>query len=127
MLEEFRVRVKQSSLHEREAASLMGALAALREESFTTALTQFVERLNSPPEIKGRPLKKFISDCIKARNRIAHNAEIESSLNLSELSSGLREIVLTLIWTFNGIPGISVDVPASTVSIQQGELSIRVL
>ena len=127
VLEEFRIRVKQSSLREREAESLMGALVALREESFSSALMQFIERLKPPPEVKGRPIKKFLSDCIKARNRIAHNAEIESSLNLSELSTGLREIVLTLIWTFNRIPSISVEVPGSSVSIPPGELSIRVL
>jgi hypothetical protein len=105
----------------------MGALAALREESFTSALMQFADRVKSPTEVRGRAIKKFLSDCTRARNRIAHNAEIESSLNLSKLSSGLREIVLTLIWTFNRIPSISVDVPASSVCIPQGELSFRVL
>jgi hypothetical protein len=105
----------------------MGALAALREESFPSALMQFADRVKSPTEVRGRAIKKFLSDCTRARNRIAHNAEIESSLNLSKLSSGLREIVLTLIWTFNRIPSISVDVPASSVCIPQGELSFRVL
>jgi hypothetical protein len=126
LLKKFQIVVSQS-LDEHEAASLNGALAHLREESFRRALMRLIERFNLLTHIKGRPVKQFLSDCIETRNRIAHSADIDASTNLSELSSGLREIILTLIWTLNRIPSVSVDVPASKVSTSAQEFSLRVL
>jgi hypothetical protein len=44
---------KHSPLTEAEAKSLNGALAALKEESFSSALTRFVRSITAPTHIKG--------------------------------------------------------------------------
>ncbi len=127
LLNTFQENVKNSELNEREKSSLMGSLAMLREESFSSALTRFSQRIENPKEIGGFPVKKFFSKCIDVRNKIAHNASLSADIDLDMLSNELRKIVLTLIWTTHGIPSVSVDVPASAVSIPAGGLSIRVL
>jgi hypothetical protein len=118
---------KHSPLTEAEAKSLNGALAALKEESFSSALTRFVRSITAPTHIKGVPLRRFVSNCISARNRIAHNAEPDTKLQLPDLTAGLREFVLTLIWTRNNLPPLSISIPPSAVSIPAGGLAMREL
>lgn len=120
-------RRKSSPLLREEAESMSGALAALAEESFSSALTRFVGRITAPTHVRGVPLRRFISSCISARNRIAHNAELDVSLELARLTTGLREFILMIIWTRNHLPPFSIQTPPSAVSIPAGGLKMRVL
>lgn len=131
LLKEFAAQVDKEKqdkrLSDKDADSLKGSLASLHNYSFRSALTKFLDKVQSPTEIKGQPIQKFFSECINVRNRIAHNASVDSDLNFDELSRGIREFTLGMIWTFHQIPSISIDVPASTVSIPSGGLTIRVV
>jgi hypothetical protein len=124
LIAEFQQRVAQAGLGD-EGESLISPLGNLREQSFPGALRKFAARINPPIEPKGRPHLAFLSQCIDARNKIAHRAAIDASVNLDELSAGLRQFVLMIIWTNNGIPSLSIDVPASQISIP--EFAIRIL
>jgi len=127
LLENFQQQVCQSNLDKRESDSLVGALANLRERSFSSALTEFLNRIETFKELKGRPIRKFFSECISTRNSIAHNAVIDPKINLDDLSGGIKEFMLCLIWTFNQIPSVTFDVPASSILIPEGGLTIRVV
>ncbi len=118
---------KYSPLSKSEAGSLDTALAALHEESFTGALMRFARRVKTPTKIKGMPPDRFFSACIKARNQIAHNAEPSTKVPLLDLTGGLREVVVGLIWNRNNLPPFSITTPPSAVTIPAGGMSIRVL
>lgn len=87
---------------------------------------EFLNKIETPKELKGRPIRKFFSECISTRNNIAHNAVIDPKININDLSGGIKEFILFLIWTFNQIPNVTFDVPASSISIPEG-LIIRVV
>jgi hypothetical protein len=127
LLSKFQENVRDSELSEHEKSSLIGSLAMLHEESFSSALTRFAQRIENPKEIGGLLVKQFFSRCIDVRNKIAHDASVDSNIDLNILSNELRKTVLALIWTTHRIPSVSVDVPASAVSIPAGGFSIRVL
>ena len=126
LIKEFQERVRRAGLDAKEADSLCGALGQLNEQSFPSALYGLVERIADPSAIKGRPMRDFVSECVAVRNKIAHNAVLAPEVNLPELADGLRHFVMTLIWTQNHIPSISIDVPASAVSVPEGGLTIRI-
>jgi hypothetical protein len=88
---------------------------------------RFSGRLATPKEIKGRTPRQLFSECVETRNRIAHRAALDPSIPLADLAAGLREFVLTLIWKRNALPPLSIDTPASSLSIPEGGLKIRVL
>lgn len=110
-----------------ELQSLTGALAALSEESFSSALTRFGRGITAPTLIKGVTPPRFLSACIAARNKIAHKAEPTSEIALGELAAGLREIVLALIWSRNDLPPFTVKLPPSALNIPAGGMKIRIM
>ncbi len=110
-----------------EARSLVGVLGSLNDESFSSALSRLGKQIAQPAEMCGLTVPKFLSACIDTRNKIAHHAEPETAIPLRELSKALREFVLKLIWTRNGLPNITLDTSPSAVSIPPGGLSIRVM
>jgi len=116
-----------TALAGQELQSLSGALAALNEESFSSALTRFGKGINAPALIKGVSPQKFLSACIDARNKIAHKAEPNTKIPLGELAEGLREVVLGLIWTRNKLPPFSMKTPPSAICIPPGGMQIRVM
>jgi len=120
-------RRKRAPLIKSDAASLAGSLAALTEESFPSALRRFAARLSEPKELKGRPLRSFLSACIDARNRIAHHASLDPAIPLNDLAAGLREFVLGLIWMRNQMPALSIAIPPSAVTAPAGTIAMRVL
>lgn len=115
------------SLNASERQSLCGALSALKEESFSSALTRFGRGITAPALIKGVTPQKFLSACIAARNKIAHNAEPNTEIPMGELSAGLREFVLALIWNRNNLPPFSMSTPPSAITVPAGGMSIRVM
>lgn len=125
LIEEFVVRTFGSELDSREAESLRGALGALKDRSFPSALMEFVGRIQNPPLLGGKALKKFLSDCISARNAIAHNAGT-SSIEFSALVQGLRQFVVSLIWSENQLADVALNQPVSMVAIPQGGFTFRV-
>jgi hypothetical protein len=110
-----------------EAKSLSGAIAALTEESFRSALLRFAAKLKNVDDIHGMTPQRFFSTCISARNKIAHNAEPSTEVPLGELAAGLRQVVLSLIWTRNELPSLTINTPASKVEIGEGGFQIRVM
>lgn len=110
-----------------EAASLSGVLGSLNEESFSSALSRLGKQITEPKDICGMSIPNFLSLCIDTRNKIAHHAEPETPIPLSELSNGLRNFVLMLVWTRNKLPNFRLNTPPSAVSIPPGGLSIRVM
>ncbi|GER09791.1 hypothetical protein VHAB30_09440 [Variovorax boronicumulans] len=133
LLIQFQRRIQQSTVRKRapmdamEAKSLSGALSALQEESFSSALTRFAKTLKTPTEIRGIPKEKFFSACIQTRNKIAHQVEVKTKISISELNAGLREITMGLIWHRNNLPSITINTPPSKVLIPEGQFAIRVL
>ena len=117
---------KRAPLTKSEATSLCGALGRLREESFKSALIRFATRVSEPKELKGRPLRKFLSACVD-RDRIAHTGSVEMPIPLADLATGLREFVLGLIWTRNQLPALSIAIPPSAVTAPADGLTMRVL
>lgn len=126
LIREFQERVRSAGLDKQEADSLCGALAQLNKQSFKNALDALADRISDPALIREKPLREFLLECVTVRNRIAHNAALEAETNLQELSDGLRHFVMTLIWTANRIPPVSIDVPPSAISIPADGISIRI-
>jgi len=114
-------------LTDAEASSLSRVLASLAEESLPSALARLGKQIAAPADIHGMTPAKFLSACVAARNKIAHNAEPKTSVPLADLAKWLREFVLALIWTRNKLPSFSLNTPPSSISIPQGGLSIRIM
>jgi len=127
LIEKWKNEARNASLEAGDAEALRSALGTLKRHSFKAALVAYARRIDNPPQVKGRPLLDFLSDCVDARNAIAHDAILDPKTDLNALSDGLRLFVMKLIWTLNGIPSISIDVPPSAVSIAKGGLTIRIL
>jgi hypothetical protein len=125
LIEELQEQVQKSALDNREKESLVSSLGNLKEQSFRTALFALVDRINPSPTIDGMPARKFLSKCVDVRNSIAHNARLDDSVDLTKLSGGLRRFVMSLIWTMNRIPDVSVNEPASNVELDS--LDIRLI
>ena len=70
------------------------------------------------------PIQRFVSECISARNKIAHNATEDETLDFNFLTKGLREMVLGIIWTRNKIPSISIQVPADKVDLEKFDIKL---
>jgi hypothetical protein len=119
--------VKGASLPEEEKVSLVGSLGRLWEESFGTTLRGLAASIQEPKELMGRPLIEFVSDCVNVRNQVAHRASLGSHVNLSQMTAGLRKLILTIIWTVNQIPSLSIDVPASQFTLKAKGTSIRLI
>ena len=122
LIEELQDRVQESALDDGDKKSLVSSLGNLREQSFRTALFALVARLNPSPTIDGMPAAQFLSECVDIRNTIAHNAMLGTSVDLAKASDGLRHFIMSLIWTMNGIPDVSVNVPPSTVQLDALEM-----
>lgn len=125
LISEFQERVKSCGLEAKEADSLVGALAQLNEQSFPSALLAFADGITPPMTIQDVPIGKFLSSCVATRNKIAHNAVLDSSIDLGSLSAGLRQFAMRMIWTINRISELSVDVPSTTVAIPTFEVRAR--
>jgi hypothetical protein len=117
---------KRMTLETQERKSLLGAVTAMREESFTSAFTRFAKSVQSPTQLKGMPLREFVSRCISTRHRIAHSMTLDPSINLHELTTGLRELAMLFIWTHNRIPSVSFETPASSLAVPSGGIQMRV-
>lgn len=126
VLEHLKDVVENSDIEEKEKQSLYGALSMLHNQSFSSALKYLANSITDEVEINGRSLEELFRLAVKTRNTIVHNANLDPSIKLSPLTNDLRHFVLTLIWTLNGIPDVSIDIPRSTVQIPAGGLTIRV-
>jgi hypothetical protein len=127
IMDGFKLSIQKSDLPEQEKASLLGAVGALNHEGFPAALRRFLARIQNAPRVHERPLAEFLETCIATRNAIAHRSPLAQTQSLNELTKGLREVTLSLIWTLNRIPSFSVDVPPDTISFAPGAIQIRVL
>jgi len=118
---------KRSPISRAEMQSLSGSLSALREESFSSALTRLGRSLANPTHVQGIPVQRFLSACIEARNKIAHHAEPKTPYPLTQLTNGLREVAIGLVWTRNHLPQLTFSIPASAISAPPGSVAVRVL
>ena len=117
---------KRAPLGSKEMASLKGAIAALREESFNSALSRLATQPGFPVEIQGQTTKKLFSESISARNKIAHRAKVPDEAVLNQLSLGLARVALLLIWSRTKLPNITVNVPPTTIRFGKEKPTIRV-
>lgn len=125
LIKEFVALTETSGLELKEVNSLKGTLTNMNDESFPSALFALIDCFEKPIAIQDKPLREFLSDCVKTRNNIAHNAILDPSTDLNKLSAGLRQFAMMMIWTINRIPDFSVNVPASEVSITSWNTRIR--
>ncbi len=113
------------SLPDGESQSLAGALAALSMQSFASALRELAIKVREPKEIDGRSVGEFLSDCVRARNAIAHDSNSEASDHLVHLTTHLQRFVLTLVWTEGKHPPVSFKVPPSSVGVPTLKIFVK--
>jgi hypothetical protein len=122
LLNDFKKQVAKSRLSTPEKHSLKTSLGGLKQESLLTALDKLLARITPSPVILGTPAKDYLLECKRVRNRIAHNDKLDDGTDLVTLSKGLRDFILTLIWTMNKIPSFSVNVTPTTLQPESFEL-----
>jgi hypothetical protein len=127
LIKQLQDQVRSAGLEAGEAHSLIGALAQLRERSFRSALLELGHRIKTDKKFCDKTLTEFMSYCIGARNKIAHNAAIPDDVDLNNVSDGLRKFCMMLIWTYNQIPNVEIHVPGSVVSIPTDRFTIRMM
>ncbi len=111
-----------SPLSDTEKESLVGSLGYLKEQSFSSAFTSFARRITSPESIHGMSVKKFVSKCIKLRNKIAHNVAISEMSDIEEYTKHLRNLAMSILWSKNEFPSFSVYRPADQLEIEKMEI-----
>lgn len=124
LIDELIQSTNSSGLSNSEKQSLVGALGHLKEQSFSSAFTAFSKRITSPTEISNMPIPKFVSDCIKIRNKIAHNVAIEKMPQLDNYTNNLRNMAMSVLWSEYGFPEISVYRPADQIEMQKFEIRL---
>jgi hypothetical protein len=124
LIDEFIQFTKESEISDLEKSSLVGALGHLKEQSFSSAFTAFSRRISSPTEIFNMPVPKFVSECIKIRNKIAHNVAIEKIPDLGNYTSNLRNMAMSILWSEYNFPELSVYRPADQIEIEKFEIRI---
>jgi len=115
-------QLSASGLTSGELTSLSSSISNLRKyESFGSAFRDLVKRIENMESIAAMPKLKFVSKCIDARNSIAHKVNLDSNINLAELTKGMRELAMALIWTRNQFPDVSLEIPASSINMEKFE------
>jgi hypothetical protein len=99
-------------------------LGYLKEQSFSSAFSSFAKCITDPVSINGMPVTRFVSDCIKLRNKIAHNVAIENISKIEEYAKHLRSMALSLLWSENRFPDLSVYRPADKVEVEKMEIRV---
>lgn len=124
LIDNFIQLTQDSALSNAEKESLAGSLGSLKEQSFSSAFVSFAKCITSPKEINGMPIKKFISQCIKLRNRIAHNVAISEIREIEEYTKSLRELAMSILWSKNDFPNFSVYRPPDQVELEKMEIRV---
>ena len=127
LIDVFVKSIQKSTLRDGEATSLISGIGGLKVESFRSALMRIADHNDENITIEGLSLRDFFNECVNVRNDVAHRTQVKSDLSLGKLTRGLRRVVLMLIWSRNHIPSLSIDVPASQVTIPAGGMSMRLL
>lgn len=122
LIDGFISMTEKSGLTDIEKKSLSGSLGYLKEQSFSSAFSAFSRQVISPETISGMSVKKFVSACISLRNKIAHNAAIESTVNIDEYTNHLRQMAMSVLWKENDLPNISVYRPADQITMEKMEI-----
>ncbi|MCC8988784.1 MAG: hypothetical protein LM523_13925 [Candidatus Contendobacter sp.] len=122
LIDEFICLTSYSEILDPEKTSLIGALGHLKEQSFSSAFTAFARRITSPTTIFNMPVVKFVSECIKIRNKIAHNVAIDKMSELENFTNNLRNMAMSILWSKNNFPELSAYRPADQVEMQKFEI-----
>ncbi|HRZ05554.1 MAG TPA: hypothetical protein P5102_05280 [Candidatus Competibacteraceae bacterium] len=122
LIDEFICMANDSDILDSEKTSLIGALGHLKEQSFSSAFTSFARRITSPKTILNMPVVKFVSECIKIRNKIAHNVAIDKILELDNFTNNLRNMAMSILWSKNNFPEPLAYRPADQVEMQKFEV-----
>ncbi len=124
LIDQFIQLTNDSELPKPEKGSLAGALGSLKEQSFSSAFTSFSKRITSPETINEMPVTKFVSECIKLRNKIAHNVEIDAMPKIEEYTKHLRSMAMSILWAENNFPNLSVYRPADQIEMEKMEIRV---
>lgn len=122
LIDEFICLTNSSEISDLEKNSLIGSLGNLKEQSFSSAFTSFARRITSPATILNMPVVKFVSECIKIRNKIAHNVAIDQMPELENFTNNLRKMAMSILWSENSFPELSAYRPADRVEMQKFEI-----
>jgi hypothetical protein len=124
LIDRFIQQANDSDLPESEKESLAGALGYLKEQSFSSGFTSFAKRIISPKTINNISVTKFVSECIKLRNKIAHNVAIESMPKIEEYTKHLRNMAMSILWVEYRLPNLSVYRPADQIEMEKFEIRV---
>lgn len=118
-------QLSTSGLADEELTALSSSIGNLRKyESFGSALRSLINRIVNVNTFAGIPKQNFASKCITTRNAIAHKVNLDPNTNLPELTKGMREMVMSLIWTRNQFPELSLDPPEEYISMERFEIRL---
>tara|TARA_B110000879_G_scaffold118709_1_gene157721 strand:- start:769 stop:1776 length:1008 start_codon:yes stop_codon:yes gene_type:complete len=124
-IDELLKKLLEFKLTESELTSIKSSISNVRKyESFGTAFRNLVSRIENPSDFAGMPISDFVSKCISTRNAIAHKATLDPKINLDQLTKGMREFSMQMIWTKNGFPGVSLEIPASSIQMEKFETRV---
>lgn len=124
LIDQFVQLTNNSELPVSEKASLAGSLGYLKEQSFSSSFTSFAKRITSPETINEMPITKFVSECIKLRNKIAHNVAVDAMPNIEEFTKHLRNMAMSILWADNNFPNLSVYRPADQIEMEKMEIRV---
>lgn len=125
LLDSMRELVNRSTLAEREKKALIGSLSGLNQESFGSALKQYVDSIKDSAPIEGFSIPDLVKKSIELRNQIAHKADPIDAAEIQLITRALRRFTVTMIWTLNHLPSVSFERPADKVTIN--EMEVRIL
>ena len=121
LIDEFINLTKSSNLTGSEKNSLSGSLGYLKEQAFSSVFTAFAKTTVNPKEINNMSVKKFVSECISLRNKVAHNISVKKLPKLEEFTKHLRIMALSVLWTKNKFPNVSIERPGDRLEMEKME------
>ena len=116
--------VQASSVEDSEKRAMLGFIAGMEKESFRAAWKRYISRIEKPADVEGIPLDDLVSRAVALRNQVAHKVIAADSTELQTVTRALRRFALSVIWTANQLPAMTIDRPADTVTINQMEVRI---
>src|SRR5690606_7941353 len=122
--------VNGSDLDAAEKGRLQSALGNLRDTSLAAEIERFASLgSNGSNKIEGELLPDFLFGCLKLRHKLAHppNIAAENEIDVGELNrrgKGLRQVVVSIIWARNKLPGFNVYRPSDVVQLDEMKISV---
>jgi len=121
LIKDFIKMTNASEISNNEKKSLTNALSQLKRESFRSAFISFARRITFPTTILNMPVVKFAKECVKIRNKIAHNVSTDKLPELENYAKNLIKMSLGIIWSENNLPELSLYLPGHKLELKKLE------